>query len=121
MYNEEEFDPVQRVEFEVDPQATITLTLEDDSTIECAVLSTFQASNDRSYIALLPLLDEDETNEDEPEVYLYRYEQVTEDDVQLVNIEDDEEYEIASDAFTDFLNSQEFEMMLGSDDDDDQE
>lgn len=42
MYNEEEFDPVQRVEFEVDPQATITLTLEDDSTIECAVLSTFQ-------------------------------------------------------------------------------
>lgn len=39
-------------------QPTVTLTLEDDSEVVCAVLNIFSAPNDREYIALLPL-DED--------------------------------------------------------------
>mgnify|MGYP005789629559 FL=1 len=51
-------------------QPTVTLTLEDDSEVVCAVLNIFSAPNDREYIALLPL-DEDGKNQD-GEVYLYR-------------------------------------------------
>ena len=35
-------------------QPTVTLTLEDDSEVVCAVLNIFSAPNDREYIALLP-------------------------------------------------------------------
>ena len=47
-------------------ETTVTITLEDDSTIDCVVLTIFEA-DDREYIAVMP---EDENNEN---VYLYRY------------------------------------------------
>ena len=49
---------------------TVTLTLDDDSTVECAIVGIFDAA-EKEYIALLPL-DENGQNED-GEVYLYRY------------------------------------------------
>ena len=49
---------------------TVTLTLDDDSTVECAIVGIFDGG-DKEYIALLPL-DENGQNED-GEVYLYRY------------------------------------------------
>ena len=49
---------------------TVTLTLDDDSTIECGIVGIFDADN-REYIALLPL-DENGKNSD-GEVFLYRY------------------------------------------------
>lgn len=88
-----------------DELITVTLTLEDDETIECAVLTTFIAE-EQEYIALLPL---DENGDPEGEdVYLYRY---SEEDGEpaLENIEEDEEYEIAVDAFDEWLDEQEFE------------
>ena len=75
---------------------TVTLTLDDDSTIECGIIGIFDADN-REYIALLPL-DENGTNSD-GEVYLYRYQKDAAGNPQLENIDSDEEYEIASDAF----------------------
>lgn len=51
-------------------QPTVTLTLDDDSEVTCAILTIFPAGG-KEYIALLPL-NEDGENED-GEVYLYRY------------------------------------------------
>ena len=80
----------------------VTLDLDDGSTVECSILSIFDVQ-DQDYIALLPL-DENGQNED-GEVYLYRYSKDTNGQPKLENIESDEEYEIASDAFDELLDS----------------
>lgn len=91
-----------------DEVVTVTLTLDNDETVECAVL-TIYGVGDKEYIALLPL-DEDGDNED-GEVYIYRYEEV-DGEPTLDNIEDDEEYEAAADAFDEWLDEQEFEELI---------
>lgn len=90
-----------------DGRATITLTLDNDETIECAVLTTFETAGN-SYIALLPLNEQGE-NED-GEVYVYRYRVENEIPV-LENIEDDDEYEAASDAFDEWLDTLDYEEL----------
>ncbi len=86
---------------------TVTLTLENDEVVECAVLTTYEADG-KEYIALLPLNDEGES--DDGDVFIYRYEEV-EGEPTLANIEDDEEYEIAADAFDEWMDEQEFEEL----------
>ena len=88
---------------------TVTLTLDDDSTIECGIIGIFDA-DEREYIALLPL-DENGTNSD-GEVYLYRYLRDAAGNPQLENIDSDEEYEIASDAFDELLDSMEYDELV---------
>ena len=80
-------------------QATVTLTLDDDTELECMVLTIFPAGG-RDYIALLPM---DDIEEEEGDVYLYRYEEDESGNPNLTNIEDDEEYEVAADAFDELL------------------
>lgn len=91
---------------------TVTLTLDDDSTVECAIIGIFDAG-EKEYIALLPL-DENGQNED-GEVYLYRYTNVDGGTPQLENIESDEEYEIAADGFDQMLDSMEYDELVGED------
>ena len=95
-------------------KATITLTLDNDETIECSILTIYEAGG-REYIALLPL-NEQGTNED-GEVYLYRYTQKDGTPI-LDNIEDDEEYEAASDGFDEWLDSLEYDELVSEDDED---
>lgn len=58
------------VENEMEPEEmTVTLSLDDGNTLECVVLTIFEAGG-RDYIALLPMEGEDA---EEGEVYLYRY------------------------------------------------
>lgn len=90
-------------------QPTVTLTLDDDTEVTCVILTIFPAQN-REYIALLPL-DESGENED-GEVYLYRYLENENGQPSLDNIETDEEYEIAADAFDELMDSQELNDML---------
>ena len=85
------------------------MTLDNDEVVECAILTIYEV-NDREYIALLPL-DEDGEN-DSGDVYLYRYEE-TDGEPALDNIDDDDEYEIAADAFDEWLDTQEFEELDG--------
>ena len=92
-----------------DGPATVTLTLDDGTVQECVILTIFQAG-DKNYIALLPL-DENGENED-GEVYLYRVEEV-DGQPSLSNIESDDEYEAAADAFDEFMDNQEFDQMVG--------
>ena len=91
---------------------TVTLTLDDDSTVECAIVGIFDAG-EKEYIALLPL-DENGQNED-GEVYLYRYTKDAAGNPKLDNIETDEEYEIASDAFDELLDSMEYDELVTED------
>lgn len=50
---------------------TVTLTLDNDETLECAVLTIYEAAG-RQYIALLPL-DENGEESEESDVYIYRF------------------------------------------------
>ena len=95
---------------EREEEMTVTLTLEDDREIECAVLTIFEADG-KDYIALLPL---DDVEADEGEVYLYRYSEV-DGQPELENIESDEEDEIVADAFDEFLDEQEYDELVGED------
>lgn len=85
---------------------TVTLTLENDTELECAVLAIFEAEG-TDYIALLPMDEDGES--DDGQVYLYRFTDNGEDEEPgLENIEDDDEFERASEAFNDWMESQDF-------------
>lgn len=92
-------------------EVTVTLTLDDGSTLECVVLTIFDAG-EREYIALLPMEGE---LADEGEVYLYRYSEDADGNPSLSNIEDDDEYEIVADAFDELLDAQEYDELVGED------
>ena len=87
---------------------TVTLTLDNDEVLECAVLTIFSAG-DRQYIALLPLEDAEDT--EEGDVFIYRFEEDENGEPTLDNIEDDDEYELAADAFDERLDEQDFEEL----------
>lgn len=95
----------------VDGEATVTLTLDDGTIQECAVLTIFPV-DDKQYIALLPL-DENGENED-GEVYLYRFHEEN-GEPSLDNIMDDDEYEKAADAFDALLDDAEFDELVDAD------
>ena len=97
---------------EEEERDTVTLTLDDNTELECLILTTLEVE-DKQYIALLPL--DDETEDEEGTVYLYRMNVKGEDDIELINIEDDEEYEKASEAFDEYLDSLEFDETFSED------
>ena len=81
-----------------DEEMTVTLDLEDGSSVECAIV-TILTVNNQDYIVLLPL-DENGENED-GEVWFYRYSENENDP--------NDEYEAVADAFDEFLDTQEFD------------
>ena len=92
-----------------DEEMTVTLDLEDGSSVECAIV-TILTVNNQDYIVLLPL-DENGENED-GEVWFYRYsenENNPNEEPVLDYIDDDNEYEAVADAFDEFLDTQEFD------------
>ena len=92
-----------------DEEMTVTLDLEDGSSVECTIV-TILTVNNQDYIVLLPL-DENGENED-GEVWFYRYSENENDPNEepvLDYIDDDNEYEAVADAFDEFLDTQEFD------------
>ena len=92
-----------------DEEMTVTLDLEDGSSVECAIV-TILTVNNQDYIVLLPL-DENGENED-GEVWFYRYSENENDPNEepiLDYIDDDDDYEAVADAFDEFLDTQEFD------------
>lgn len=78
-------------DFEFDEEDDIMyLTLDDDSELECNVLGIFEVE-DKEYIALAPL------NEDE--ALIYEYLELGDGDFDLLSIEEEEEFEVVSQAF----------------------
>lgn len=85
---------------------TVTLTLENNEELECAVLNIFEA-DEKEYIALLPL-DENSDNTD-GQIYLYRFiDNGEEEEPGLENIEEDEEFDRVSAIFNEWLDTQDF-------------
>lgn len=85
---------------------TVTLTLENNGELECAVLNIFEA-DEKEYIALLPL-DENGDNTD-GQIYLYRFiDNGEEEEPGLENIEEDEEFDRVSAIFNEWLDTQDF-------------
>lgn len=107
--NEENFTPE-------DEEMTVTLDLDDGTTVTCAIVTILTVSK-QDYIVLLPLNDKGE-NED-GEVWFYRYHE-DENDVnaepELDYIDDDEEYEMVADAFDEYLDSVEFDELIEEED-----
>lgn len=94
----------------------ITLTLDDDTELDCLVMSIFPV-DDKDYIALLPA---DSVDEDASEIYIYQYVEHDNEDIELLNIEDDEEFEKVSQAFDELLDEEDddlFDYDLFDDDD----
>ena len=88
--------------------------MDDGTEVECAILTIFDVK-DIDYIALIPLNEDGEGNED-GEVLIYRYAEDGEGNPSLSNIEDDEEYEIVAERFDEILDEDEF-----GDDEDEEE
>ena len=96
---------------ENDEEMTVTLTLDDGTELECVVLTIFEAG-EKEYIALLPL---DGREAEDGEVYLYRYVEDINGNLDLENIDSDEEYEIVADAFDELLDSAEYDELVSED------
>lgn len=92
-----------------DTDILVTLDLDDGTQVECEILTIFTVG-EQDYIALLPLDDKGEPNE-EGEVFIYRYSEDAEGNPSLENIQDDEEYEAVSDRFDELLDEAEFNDM----------
>ena len=74
----------------------VTLSMDDDSEVECRILTIFECDG-QDYIALLPVDEEGE------EVLLFRYFEDEDGEPSLENIEDEEEFEEISDFFMELL------------------
>ena len=95
-----------------DEDMTVDLTLEDDTTVTCKIV-TILTVDGKDYIALLPQ-QESKNDEDEDEVWFYEYSEnpnVPNEDPVLTYIEDDDVYEAVADAFDEFLDNCDFEEM----------
>jgi nitrogen regulatory protein PII-like uncharacterized protein len=71
--------------YQPDDTEFITLEFDDGTTIECEIMGVFDCEG-KEYIALIP----DDGSDD---VYIYGYKEVSEDEFELIDIEDDNEFE----------------------------
>lgn len=92
------------IEQKIDDNDKMTLTLDDGSEIVCDVIAIFNAG-ENDYVALLP---EDAGVEDD--IFMYRFIMKDEenfDDISLENIESDEEFDLAAEAFEAYMEQME--------------
>lgn len=92
-----------------DSDIMVTLDLDDGSQVECEILTIFTVGS-QDYIALLPLTENGEPNED-GEVFIYRYAEDADGNPSLDNIADDEEFDAVSDRFDEWLDENDFNDM----------
>jgi len=95
---------------------SITLSLDDGTELNCIVLDIFTVDN-KEYIALQP----EDGEEEDDNVFLYRYIQEDDGDPQILNIDDDEEFEAVADAFEELLDSDEFDDMFDEESEEEEE
>lgn len=96
------------LDFDAYSKMTVTLDLDNGSAMECDVVSVF-VENDQNYIALTPT---GKAEDGAAEVYFYRLEGASEDELSIGNIEDDEEYQDVAERFEELIDEQEFSDML---------
>ena len=70
---------------EIEEADFITLEFDDGVEVDCEIMGVFDFEG-KEYIALIP-------NDDTDDVYIYGYKEIGEDEFELVDIEDDAEFE----------------------------
>ena len=86
-------------DIEVEETEVITLEFDDGGEVECEIMGVFDL-NGKEYIALIP----DDGTDD---VYIYGYEEVGDDEFELIDIEDDAEFEAAVAEFDKIMAEEE--------------
>ena len=77
----------------------ITLEFDEGEEVECEIMGVFDF-NGKEYIALIP----DDGTDD---VYIYGYKEVGEDEFEIVDIDDDAEFESVAAEFDKIMDEQE--------------
>ena len=77
----------------------ITLEFDEGEEVECEIMGVFDF-NGKEYIALIP----DDGTDD---VYIYGYKEVGEDEFEIVDIDDDAEFEAVAAEFDTIMDEQE--------------
>jgi hypothetical protein len=88
---EDILDGVSEDEVEEGETDFITLEFDDGVEVECEIMGVFDCEG-KEYIALIP-------GDGTDDVYLYGYKEVGEEEFELVDIEDDKEFEKVASEF----------------------
>lgn len=96
-------------EVESNEELKITLTFDNDQTVECVCIAVFPVDG-KEYMALLPLEEVGDITTEE--ILLYRYTPSDNEEDLLLDDLSDEEYEKVSDAFDALLDEEEFAEVL---------
>ena len=83
---------------EIDEKDIITLEFDNGDEVECEIMGVFDF-NGKEYIALIP----DDGTDD---VYIYGYKEVGEDEFELIDIEEDAEFEAVVAEFDSIMDEQ---------------
>ncbi len=83
---------------EIEEKDIITLEFDNGDEVECEIMGVFDF-NGKEYIALIP----DDGTDD---VYIYGYKEVGEDEFELIDIEDDTEFEAVVAEFDSIMDEQ---------------
>ena len=89
-----------------DEELFVTITLEDDSEIECEVLTIFEVEG-QDYIELLH-----DNGEEDGEIFIYRYFEDEDGEPGLDNIETQEEFDMVSEVFDSIVEDGEYDEII---------
>ena len=89
-----------------DEELFVTITLEDDSEIECEVLTIFEVE-EQDYIALLH-----DIGDEDGEIFIYRYFEDEDGEPGLDNIETQEEFDMVSEVFDSIVEDGEYDEII---------
>lgn len=110
-------------DWDLDEEDRIVLTLDDDTELECVILDIFPFQ-DKEYIALFPVTEEEDADEEDEGILLYAYAESEDgEEIELSQIESEEEYNAVADEFDRLLaeDEEEGECECGCDHDHSQE
>ncbi|MBQ3921343.1 MAG: DUF1292 domain-containing protein [Firmicutes bacterium] len=78
-------DQNKNADYIEDDENYITLEFDDGKEVECEIMGIFEVEG-KEYIALIP-------DDDSDDVYIYGYKEVSEEEFELIDIEDDAEFD----------------------------
>jgi uncharacterized protein YrzB (UPF0473 family) len=86
----------EKIEEYEDDEDIITLEFDDGKTVECEIMGVFECDG-KEYIALIP-------DDDTDDVYLYGYKEVSDEEFELIDIEDDDEFDKVAKTFDEIMD-----------------
>ena len=89
------------VDYEEEDEDFLTLEFDDGTEVECEILGVFECEG-KEYIALIP----DDGTDD---AYIYGYLEVGDDEFDLIDIEDDDEFERVVEEFDKIIDEMDAE------------